>query len=159
MTSCQPNSTFISNCGTCQTCVLTYAFENGGIESYSEVEDALALVLNMCADASNPEAQEQIEELNSQASRISSLGQSIEAFTANSPATTTATASTTKDWTTWESAKPTEAATATGTSPPVTTSWPHDDPDWTTRLTTATWASRYWSNQSISTYPTAFCLA
>jgi hypothetical protein len=159
VTSCQPNSTFITNCGTCQTCVLTYAFENGGIETYSEVEDALALVLNMCADASNPEAQEQIEELNSQASRISSLAESIEASTTYSPVTTTATASSTKDWTTWESGKPTEAATATGTSPPATTSWPHEGADWTTILTTATWASRYLSYQSMSRYPTAFCLA
>jgi hypothetical protein len=159
VTSCQPNSTFITNCGTCQACVFTYAFENGGIDAYSEVEDALALVLNMCADASSPEAQEQIEELNSQASRISSLAQSIEASTTDSPATTTATASSAKDWTTWESAKPTEAATTTGASRPAITSWSHDGSDWTTILTTATWASRYLSYQSMSRYPTAFCLA
>jgi hypothetical protein len=138
---------------------MSHAYFNGGIDMYTEVEDAIALVVNMCADASNPEAQEQIEEYESQAAAISSLGLSIEASTASSPVTTSATASSTKDWTTWESAKPTEAVTATGTSPPVTTSWSHDGSDWTTILSTATWASRYWSYQSISRYPTVFCLA
>ncbi|PVH78925.1 hypothetical protein DL98DRAFT_655798 [Cadophora sp. DSE1049] len=122
-TSCVANSSFITNCGACQQCIVTYNLENERTESSTQMEVVMINIINLC---DNTTVAPQVSALQSQASRISRMG----VFLAS--ATLSATASTT-------------------TSTPVATTYgaefwktaDSNNPSFQSLLATATWAPDY----------------
>ncbi|KAE9373050.1 hypothetical protein N431DRAFT_337466 [Stipitochalara longipes BDJ] len=86
-TSCVPNSSFIQDCGHCQSCVETYAIENGGIASLSQLEEVMINILNLCENVTAVSTD--IAALQSQASRLSVLGAELASTTDPALATMT----------------------------------------------------------------------
>ncbi|QSZ32728.1 hypothetical protein DSL72_002307 [Monilinia vaccinii-corymbosi] len=135
MTSCADNSTFISSCGNCQTCVLSYSIENPDINTDQQVITPLiSSQLNKCL---NTPGGGEIQGYALQVSNLTALYSRI--VGTGSVTRSTATETKTSSWTT------------TGSVSSVTpgSSWPRslksDSENWTTILSTATWASAYFS--------------
>ncbi|KUJ11354.1 uncharacterized protein LY89DRAFT_242945 [Mollisia scopiformis] len=136
ITSCTPNSSFIANCGACQTCVLDYNLQNGETSVSKQVETALINILNLCA---NTTVSTEIAAMQSQASRINEWGEQI--------ATTTSGGT---------------LSSVTTTSKPTTTNWEaahSDNPSWTTMLSTASWAPYYSARKSAESVSAASAVA
>ncbi|KAI9650911.1 hypothetical protein NHQ30_000946 [Ciborinia camelliae] len=134
-TSCAGNSTFITNCGNCQTCVLTYSIENPDINTdQQEITPLISSQLNKCLNTPGGiEVQQyalQVSNLTALYSRIVGTG-----ISTTSRATATKTGSLT---TTGSMNSETPGSSWTG-------SLKSDSGDWTTILSTATWASAYFS--------------
>jgi hypothetical protein len=125
-TACQPNSTFLVNCGSCQTCIWTYAIENPDLPDMQYPENGVQALLNLCM---NTTANDEVVALQSQVSRISQLGDVL-----NSGHTPTTTYSEI-------------TMTRTGSSGTYTMTV-LANPSWTSVLSTATWASEYYSAKS-----------
>ena len=130
-TECVSNSSFLTNCGACQTCVQTYAIENPNTPDAALLEADIAKIINACADSP---ASTQVEALQSQASRISLLASMLVTTTA-SPTTSISHAIT-----------PAPTGTWTGTHSWSTSDW--DNESWTSILATASWAPYYYSRVS-----------
>jgi hypothetical protein len=122
---------------------MTYAIENGGINTLADIEQALVNILNLCE---NTTVSSDIAALQSQASRMSVLG--AELATTTDPALASLTGS----------------IAMTITSPPTTTSGSHtgtpawmtmteddENTSWQSILSTATWASYYYAHKSAGT--------
>jgi hypothetical protein len=125
-TLCQPNSTFIVNCGSCQTCIWTYAIENPDVPDMAALENGVQRLLDLCL---NTTANDEVEALQSQVSRISDLGNIL--TSGHTPTTTYSEVTMTR---TGSSGTYTITAVA--------------NPSWTTILSTAKWASSYYAEQS-----------
>ncbi|KAF7852773.1 hypothetical protein EAF04_010892 [Stromatinia cepivora] len=133
--SCAENSTFITSCGSCQTCVLTYSIENTDVNTdLQEIIPLISTQLNKCLNTpGGGEVQQyglQVSNLTSLYSRIVGTGPST-----SSPQTARKTGSSTK---TGSISSVTPASNWIGSSN-------SDSGDWTTILSTATWASAYFS--------------
>ncbi|KAK6597024.1 hypothetical protein H4I96_09676 [Botrytis cinerea] len=135
-TSCAENSAFITSCGNCQTCVLTYSIENPDVSTdQQEIIPLISAQLNKCI---NTPGGEEVQQYALQASNLTALHSRI----VGNGSSTTSGATATK----------TSSSTTTGLVNLVTTpasSWTEglmsDSGDWTTVLSTATWASAYFS--------------
>lgn len=125
-TLCQPNSTFIVNCGSCQTCIWTYAIENPDLPDMSTLENGVQRLLDLCL---NSTANDEVVALESQVSRISELGNIL--TSGHTPTTTYSEITMTR---TGSSGTYTITAVA--------------NPSWTTILSTAKWASSYYAEKS-----------
>lgn len=79
--SCVANSSFINNCGNCQTCVLTYNLENGETAQAVQIQDGVAKILNFCE---NTTVSTIIQAYQSQANRVSSWAQALATATGTS---------------------------------------------------------------------------
>ena len=125
-TLCVQNSTFLVNCGSCQTCIWTYAIENPDLPDMDVLENGVQTLLDLCL---NTTANNEVVALESQVSRISALGNIL--TSGHTPTTTYSeyTMTKTESSSTW---------TVTGVA----------DPAWTTMLSTASWASYYYSQKS-----------
>ncbi len=137
-TACTANSSFIENCGHCQTCIMTWAIENGGLESQAGLEQEMVNVLNWC---SNTTVVGEIQALQSQASVMSVLGAQL-ATTTNS-----ALASMTGSFTMAITSPPSTTASGSHTGRPWET-MTGDGTAWESILSTASWASYYYSYES-----------
>ena len=73
-TSCVTNSPFLTNCGSCQTCVLTYSIQNGTVSLLDEVINTLASQINRCQDSP---ANAEVSAIASQVSRLSDLNNQL----------------------------------------------------------------------------------
>lgn len=82
LTACVANSPFIRDCSICQQCILTYNINNGQTPAALQLESNMVDILNLCQ---NSTVAGEIQELQSDASRISGL-----ASTTTSSLTTTA---------------------------------------------------------------------
>jgi hypothetical protein len=98
--SCATNSTFIVDCGGCQTCLITFGLQNGNLSD----TPSLAGLLNTCL-VNNTNVNPQVQSLVGQASVLSylnaegsSLGYQLV------PATTTSAIASSRDWktSTWD---------------------------------------------------------
>ncbi|TGO63819.1 hypothetical protein BOTNAR_0095g00170 [Botryotinia narcissicola] len=135
-TSCAENSKFITSCGNCQTCVLTYSIENRDVNTdQQEIIPLISTQLNKCL---NTPGGGEIQQYALQVSNLTALYSRI----VEAGSSTTSGATATK----------TSSSTTTGLVNLVTTpasSWSgslmSDSGDWTTVLSTATWASAYFS--------------
>ncbi|KAN0098962.1 hypothetical protein V8E51_014625 [Hyaloscypha variabilis] len=123
ITSCTPNSSFIEDCGHCQSCVEEYAIDNGDVASFAALEVALSDIVNLCATV--PAVSTEIQALQSQASRFSALGAVLASTTGSATMTgslaitsaPTATATSGSAAKTSSSSKPTQSSTPTPLSP------------------------------------------
>ena len=132
---CVSNSTFLANCGACQTCIQTYVIENPDTPDAALLLEDVAKVISLCADSP---ASEQVQALESQASRISVLASRLATASASPTSSHAITAAPTST-----SLSP---ATATGTySRGISDS---DGESWSSVLATASWASDYYSQIS-----------
>jgi hypothetical protein len=131
--SCVSNSSFITNCGACQQCIITYAIEENFIDASESLEGVMQEVLNLCL---NTTVSSDIIALQSQASRLSLVGDYFTSMTATAsssshtitPAPTLAANHTAYDISTITSAPvaPTPAPSSlqsTATSQPINKSW------------------------------------
>ncbi|KAF7945571.1 hypothetical protein EAE96_010338 [Botrytis aclada] len=135
-TSCAENSKFVTSCGNCQTCVLTYSIENPDVDTdQKEIIPLISTQLNKCLDTPGEgEVQQyvlQVSNLTALYSRIIGTGLST-----TSGATATKTSSSTTTGLVNSLTTPASSWTGSLTS---------DSGDWTTVLSTATWASAYFS--------------
>jgi hypothetical protein len=115
---------------------MTYAIENGGIDSQSQLEQVLVNILNLCENTS---VSTEIEALQSQASRMSVLGNQLATTTDPALGSMTSTIH-------MITAAPTGSATLTAMP-----SWVTDEgtnTSWESILSTATWASDYYAYKS-----------
>jgi hypothetical protein len=115
---------------------MTYAIENGGIDSQSQLEQVLVNILNLCENTS---VSTEIAALQSQASMMSVLGNEL--ATTTDPALGSMTS-------TIHMITPAPSGSATLTAMP---SWVTDEgsnTSWESILSTATWASYYYSHKS-----------
>ncbi|TEY57675.1 hypothetical protein BOTCAL_0209g00140 [Botryotinia calthae] len=135
-TSCAENSAFISSCGNCQTCVLTYSIENPDVSTdQREIIPLISTQLNKCLNTPGEEEVQQyalqVSDLTALYSRIVGNGSSMisgaTALKASSPTTTGLVSLVTTSAGSW-----TEGLMG-------------DSGDWTTILSTANWASAYFS--------------
>ncbi len=120
---------------------MTYAIENGGLESQSGLEQAMINFLNWC---DNTTIAGEIQALQSQASVMSVLG--AELATTTDPALASMTGSLTMAITSPPST--TGSGSYTGQSAWKTMSGGTDNTAWKSMLSTATWASAYYSHES-----------
>ncbi|TVY83841.1 hypothetical protein LSUE1_G001618 [Lachnellula suecica] len=68
-TACVADSPFLTNCGACQSCIITYSLTHE-VPNLSGLELAMSNIVNQCADTN---ASAQVSGLQSQASRLSLL--------------------------------------------------------------------------------------
>ncbi|KAM3074433.1 hypothetical protein ACMFMG_002764 [Clarireedia jacksonii] len=134
-TSCLNNSTFITSCGDCQSCVITHALANPAANTDEpDITALLTKELDQCkgtpGDAEVGRYESQVSKLSSMVSQWSATVTSVNASAKTAtPALITMTMS------------PTSHPTWTG-------SLRSENGDWTTILSTATWASAYYSRLS-----------
>jgi len=112
---------------------MTYAIENGGLESQSGLEQAMVNFLNWC---DNTTIAGEIQALQSQASVMSVLG--AELATTTDPALKSITS------------PPSTTGSGSYTGKPAwkTMSGGEDNTAWKSMLSTASWASDYYSHES-----------
>jgi len=123
---------------------MTYAIENGGIDTLANVEQGLVNILNLCE---NTTVSADIAALQSQASRMSVLG--AELATTTDPAL----ASLTRSINMAITSPPTAASGShTGTPAWMTMTGDDENASWQSVLSTATWASDYYSYKSAGKY-------
>ncbi|KAB8292087.1 hypothetical protein EYC80_007832 [Monilinia laxa] len=134
-TSCAENSTFITSCGNCQTCVLTYSIENPDVNTdQQDITPLISSQLNKCL---NTPGERTIQQYALQVSNLTAL---FSRLLGTGSLTTSGMMETRTD-----------SLTMMGSISSVTSesSWPgdlkSDSGDWTTILSTATWASAYFS--------------
>jgi hypothetical protein len=126
---------------------MTYAIENGGIDSQSQLELIMKNILNMCE---NTTVSGEIEALQSQASLESALG--AELATTTDPALSSMTGSYTMAITKAPTTTPTSDS-YTGTPAWMTMSGGEDNTSWQSILATASWASYYYAHKSAGKHP------
>ncbi|KAL2070988.1 hypothetical protein VTL71DRAFT_14014 [Oculimacula yallundae] len=125
-TSCVANSSFITNCGACQQCILTYNVETGRTEVSTQMEVVMINIINLC---NNTTVSPQVSALQSQASRISRMGVMLASATLNVTVSITSTAqplttSGAEFWRTVDSNNPSfQSVLATATWAPEFSSW------------------------------------
>lgn len=117
---------------------MTYAIENGGIETQATLELALVGLLNLCENTS---VSTEIAALQSQASRMSALGEQL--ATTTDPALGSLTSSITMI---------TAAPTAALTDMPSWATEEGTNTAWESLLSTAPWASYYYAHKSARRY-------
>ncbi|ESZ89987.1 hypothetical protein SBOR_9630 [Sclerotinia borealis F-4128] len=133
-TSCAENPTFIISCGACQTCVLTYSIEHPDVDTdEKEITPLISSQLNKCL---NMPGGTEVQQYSIQVSNLTALHSWI-VGTKTSIATEA-------------TARKKVLSTTTGSISSVTpSSWTSslqsDSEDWSTILSTATWASAYFS--------------
>lgn len=144
-TACTANSSFIQNCGHCQTCIMTWAIENGGLDSQSGLEQEMVNVLNWC---DNTTVAGEIQALQSQASIMSVLGAELATTTNSALASMTGsfTMAITSPPSTTHTSEPWETMTGDGTA-------------WKSILSTASWAPAYYSLSAASASASASAAA
>ncbi|KAH9212067.1 hypothetical protein DL95DRAFT_391917 [Leptodontidium sp. 2 PMI_412] len=134
-TSCVANSSFITNCGACQQCILTYNVENGRTEATTQMEVVMINIINLC---DNTTVAPQVSALQSQASRISKFGAMLASATLSVSASITTS---------------TQAATTSGVEFWKTVD--SNDPSFQSVLATATWAPAFSSWKAAASASTA----
>jgi hypothetical protein len=120
---------------------MTYAIENGGIETKADLEQVMVNILNWC---DNTTVAGEIEALQSQASVMSVLG--AELATTTDPALVSMTGSFTMAITSPPSK--TASGSYTGTPAWETMTGGEDNASWQSILATASWASYYYAHKS-----------
>lgn len=127
------NSTFITFCGICQECVITYSLENPDAgTNRTEIDNIISNVLEQCSNSSGAE---EVQSLEVQVTRIEDL-------------VATATTTPTGVWSNVMTTAPTQTTATRTTSKTWDGSMGDPTGAWTSILSTATWASYYYSRLS-----------
>jgi hypothetical protein len=63
-------SSFLTNCGSCELCVITYSMQNGSVSLLEEIVNTLTAQINRCEDTPG---KVQVSGIASQASQLSSF--------------------------------------------------------------------------------------
>jgi hypothetical protein len=131
--ACQANSTFMTNCGSCQICIWTYAIENPDLTNIAFAENGIKVLLSLCLGTT---ANDDVVALQLQVSRISLLGDVLTSGYSRTTTYSTTTSTYSQSTMTLSGAEATYTVTETAS------------PSWSNVLSTATWASEYYSAKS-----------
>ncbi|KAG9232671.1 hypothetical protein BJ875DRAFT_442940 [Amylocarpus encephaloides] len=114
-TSCVDSSQFLTNCGACQQCILTYSIQNGSLALLPDLQNTLSSQISRCAGTGGSA---QVSQIASQASRLSDLNVQLATL------------------------MPSAAAISAQVSASRATA-PRHDPSLSSMLATATWSSQF----------------